>query len=251
MSTSVVTNIAAYVIVDSGTATGNLALPSNVAVDDLVVVLVTKYSPSADAFLAADCTKAAGTATIGAVSLARNENRATGNLIYGGIWYATVTGAGSLTMQVGGGVGGSAFLAEVIVFRSTLGAMSSDQATGNNNSTGAPDSGNLTMGGDGIRVAALATDTSAITAHTLDATNGWTLLEEEEDGGSHMTGACAYALNIASGATDSAAWSAPSGGPWALAYATFKEAAAGLTAAQQIGIFDQQLSGQMVGLVWK
>lgn len=38
---------------------------------------------------------------------------------------------------------------------------------------------------------------------------------------------------------------------WAGELACFREATAGLTAAQEIGIFDQQLSGQFVGVMWK
>src|SRR5688572_25975197 len=80
-----------------------------VTAGSLIVVGGKKFSPSTDAFVAGDCTKSAGTATIDTVTLDRGHNLdMAGGSGWGSaaLWSAIVTGSGTLTMQVGGALAG-------------------------------------------------------------------------------------------------------------------------------------------------
>lgn len=78
--------------------TASRAFPSNVTAGNLVWIAAGKYDPnSPSTFVVGDCTKSAGTATIGAITLDCVLN--VGSIAVG-IWSALVTGSGSLTLQV-------------------------------------------------------------------------------------------------------------------------------------------------------
>ena len=90
-------------------ATGSRAYASNVTSGNKIIVCCFRFagSDNNDPFVAGDCAKSAGTATIGAVALLAEENVAyTGTtFINAGVWAADVTGTGSLTMTITGDAG--------------------------------------------------------------------------------------------------------------------------------------------------
>lgn len=87
---------------------------------------------------------------------------------------------------------------------------------------------------------------------TLTETGSATIVQENEGGTSDMPLAVSYRVVSATGAYH-ATWTIGTGNVnWIGHVATFKATAAGgPTAAQEIGIFDQQLSCDFVGLMWK
>src|SRR6476620_11075225 len=84
------------------------AFASNVAVGNLIIGIGMKFTPSTDDFIGSDCTQSAGTATLSGFALDKVINRTNGSaFVVTGIYSALVTGAGSLTVQMGGGITGA------------------------------------------------------------------------------------------------------------------------------------------------
>lgn len=90
--------------VASGVTSKSHAFPYDVTAGDLIVVSGFGWNASsAHTFVAGDCTKTAGTATIDTPTLDKQITAADGaNRMSVGLWSAIVTGSGSLTMQVAG-----------------------------------------------------------------------------------------------------------------------------------------------------
>ena len=94
----------------AGNAAGNSAtvtqaFSSNVGIDNLVTVIGAQVS-TADlgAWVAGDCTKSAGTSTLGTITLDASVNLSIGEAyLRVACFSAIVTAGGSCTMQIGGG----------------------------------------------------------------------------------------------------------------------------------------------------
>jgi len=198
----------------------------NVTAGSLIVVLCGKYTPTVDAFVAGDCTKSAGTATIDTPTLdvSLNFNYAGTDCIAVGIWSALVTGSGSLTMQVGSSVAGSFFIIGVNEYSGNWDGSRLEDSSSASAATGAPNSGDSTSAGAALFVGVTTTTTNAPTTHTLDG--AYTLIFEEEDGSTHATGSTGDQI-VAVGTTDSFSLTAPTTERFAAALAVYKEAAGG------------------------
>jgi hypothetical protein len=151
------------------------AFGSNVSVGSLIIVVGMKFSPSNDAYVAGDCTKSAGTATIGTVALDHSSNITTGGTNHAavGIWSAIVTGAGSLTMQTAGAAAGSFLLIATAEFSgswdaSRLEAGVSNAGTGAD-SDAAGTSGDATSAGAALFIGGLSLETNSGGTITPDA----------------------------------------------------------------------------------
>jgi hypothetical protein len=206
----------------------------SVTAGQLIVVGAGKYSPSTDAFVAGDCTKSAGTATIGTVTLARTDGGSTGTgaFAHTGIWWAICTGSGTLTMQVGGAVAGSYLHIGAEAFNGNWDAASEEAENGalnTGNAITALGTGNATSAGAALFVGVLALNTSNNTAINPDG--AFTTIFESEDGTAHAVGSSIYRI-VGTGTTDAADWtftalSGAAGDGGCCTLAVFKEAAGG------------------------
>jgi hypothetical protein len=210
---------------DSATS-GSVEFPGNVTAGNLITIQVSAFKPSNDAFVVGDITKSAGTATLGAFTLDRGHNfNYTGTEhLNTAVFSCLVTGSGSCTINVGGAPAGSFFNVTCSEWSSTVGwdaarveAVNSAQAA-----SGAPDSGNATSVGNGLYIGGVSTATSGSTTHTQDGS--FTLIDEEENGAAHITGAGIYRI-VSAGTTDSASWTAPTTVPYAAVVVLYREAA--------------------------
>lgn len=212
--------------VADNTTSVSRAYPGNVTSGNLLVIGVTKYSPSNDAFVAGDISKSAGTATVGTFTLdaSVNYNYSAGDYVAAAVYSAPVTGSGSCTIQVAGAVANSYLFIGVQEYSGAdvTGTRVAGASTGQA-ATGAPTTGTVVSGGAGAFVGALGTVTSGATTHTVGA--DYTQIAEEENGASHMTGSIEDRL-VAVDTTDAADWTAPTTVPYACCVACYKEAAA-------------------------
>lgn len=217
------------------------AFPGNITSGNTIFVLGMRYTTSSKAFVAGDCTKSAGTATIGSIALdsATEYNVSAGNYLQIGIWSASVTGTGSATMQLAAGGGGSYQIMAIDEAHSDVGAISfvAGSNKAGSGATGAPATASGSSTTNAIFMAAVATITSGATTHTPGLT--YSQIYEEEDGASYQTGNAEY--KIVTGATSSTAdWQAPTTVPWAAALAVYQEPAAGTA----VPVFVHQLQEQ-------
>ena len=195
---------------------------------DRIVVCAVKAITTASnvAFVAGDCTKNAGTATIGAVTLDVSANRLTGGSSYidVGIWSAPITGGGTLTMQVTDGTTSTANLywdIMVLQVHSSLGATTVGSTNSGNAASGAPNSGSVTPANyEAILVGVAANNQGTSTAYTQDS--NFTSIYENPNGNLGQSGEAIYRI-IASG-SDDANWTAPAGSDeWVAAVVAYLE----------------------------
>lgn len=196
--------------------TASLAFPGNVTAGSLIIIASPSYKFSADDSIAADCTKASGTATIGTVSLDSQVNYATTR--YCAIWSAIVTGTGSLTMQV-----------DNFPASSNIGLWI-DEFTGSWDSSRLEDSDGLASAGGGAPVGNAMTSAGAALFFAVAVKDSGTAFVPE----AAWTGVGAYVDRdhaiyqiVGSGTTDAPEWTAPTGATWVIAGAVYKEAAGG------------------------
>lgn len=164
------------------TATSSIskAFTSNVTIGNYIVVGGCAAHSASHDFIAGDCTKASGTATIGTVRLAVQNGFTLTEVSLDleiGLWYAEVTGSGSLTMEVNSNntadVTGIALM-EV----STDGVWAADPLEDSNSVvTDADDqtsfnAGNLTAASSGVMIGVAAT--AHAVAEDVDPDTGWT-----------------------------------------------------------------------------
>lgn len=218
-------------------------LPNAVSVGQLVVVVCS--ADGVGTFVAGDCTKSAGTSTIGTVALDKTINQTTDQHV--GIWSFLVTGAGTLTVAVA--TGGAFSVLGVQVFNGTWSATAATRLEGTNAAVGTtsttPTSGNVTSAGAALFVGGLAVGNSANVTLTQDS--NFTSIFESPDGTAHEVGESIYRI-VSTGTTDDANWTigaAPT--RTATALAVYKEVVVGggtLVAAQG----SYSLTGQTVTL---
>lgn len=180
----------------------------SVTAGQLVLVWGMKYSPSSDAFVAGDCTKSAGTATIGTPTLDRQDGGDMGNGAYGysGLWSVIVTGSGTLTMQVGGAATGSYLLIAAEAFNGSWDSSRVDGTpTGNldiGNSISSMSTGNITTTGAALIAACVAINNNS--AATITPDGAFTTVYEQETV-DHALGSAIYRI-VSSGTTDAGDW---------------------------------------------
>lgn len=178
-----------------------------VTAGSLISVRISAFFTS-PTFVASDCTKNSGTATIGAVTLDRTQADANEQA---GVWSAIVTGSGTLVMAVATPAG-------------TYGATAIDEFSGSWDSTRveavnsaqfttstSPSSGNATSAGAAVFVSALAVDVSAVITATPGG-SGWATTFGGLDGTAHAVGTFGYKV-AGSGGTEAASWTITGGTP--------------------------------------
>jgi len=210
------------------------AYTNNVVAGNLLIIGAIKFSPSNDVFVAEDCTKSAGTATVGTISLhAQTSLNDGGDYLNIAIWSAIVTGSGSCTMQVGGAVAGTYLSMALDELVSTLGWDSSrleasNTATG---TTGAPTTSNVASAGSANFVGVLTTN--AFLDITVTEDGAFTLIYEDQNGS--LRPIISFIERIVStGTTDAASWTAPTTYKWLAGVAVFKEVATATSILKQI-----------------
>jgi hypothetical protein len=233
--------------VTDNNATGTAgAYAGNVTAGNLVIISASMFETSAAAFVAGDCTKASGTATLGTISL---DKQITGTNIAAGIWSAIVTGTGSLTMQVGG-ASGDYWVVSHAEFASTLGWDSSrvhDSKTGSGNSTTHLTASMSSTG------AAIFYGQSALEGVGEDPTapqSGYTLIFEEENGGLHQVGSSEYKI-VSSSNSDTTGDNGTGALPFVVAGVVYQEVGGGTAAlggSASTGGSGTQAPGISIGL---
>ena len=198
------------------------ATGSNITNGNRLVVILHKYSPSADAPILGDISQSAGTATLGsfAMDCVVSYNFNGTEYLHIAIYSAPITGSGSCTITVGGGVAGCFWIIGLAEINSTEGSITFENASTASNATGAPDSGNVSSAGPAIFIGGVGTVTGGATTHTPDA--AFTQIFEEEDGANHLTGSNIYRI-VGTSTTDSASWTAPTTVKWVAGLAVYKE----------------------------
>lgn len=184
------------------------AFGSNVTAGNLIVVMAGKDTGAA--FVAGDCTKSAGTATLGTIALDAQFRFDLGGSAFHsvGIWSAIVTGSGSCTMRVAGAAGNYWHIS-TSEWNSDVGwdASRVEQApTGQGDATndiGTATTGNGTSAGKALFMAVMCSDGSGVETITPDA--AFTQIFEQEDASAHLMGNHQYRI-VASGTTDAGDW---------------------------------------------
>lgn len=219
---------------DSATSVSQ-AFTGNVTAGNVLMIAASKYSPSNDAFSAGDCTKSSGTATLGTITLdvSQNVNASGSDYMVNGLWTAVVTGSGSCTMQVGGGVAGSYWIIGVLEFSSAdTGASRLEASNSGTATSNAVSSGNGTSAAGAIFVGVHGIYTGSSVTITPDA--AFTALYEQESN-AHNIGAIEYRI-VTTGTTDAATWSLDAGYQWMAALGVYKESSgAAATSAPVFG----------------
>jgi hypothetical protein len=182
------------------------AFPGNVTAGNLVYVGCAKYDTGVS-FTAGNCTKSAGTATIGTPTL--DVVVQVGNIAFG-VWSAIVTGTGSLTLQIAS-TAGTYFALGSDELASTVGwdaARAEASNTGSGNSV-TQITGNITSAGAAAFVGGVALDASANVADFTEQA-AFTRIYLETDASLHEPGLTMLRI-VASGTTDAIESSTSSG----------------------------------------
>lgn len=218
----------------------------SVTAGNLIVVQAVRYNNTSDPFVAGDCAKTSGTATLGAFSLDCQTELDFGGgsgVRQVGIFSAIVTGTGSLGITVSGNPG-DYWLISSSEFNGTWDASRKDgaAATGgsatNNQTTAA--SGSLTSAGAGVFVGAMQVEGGG----TITQTTGNSIFEMESS--SHLPGASGYRL-VGTSTASSFDWTIPSPNEgWIAGQVIYKEASAGTTLVVDSGALS--VTGQSVPL---
>lgn len=215
--------------VDNATSASK-AFSGNVTAGNLVIVQCWRYNGGANtAFLAANCTKTAGTATIGTITLDKQSNVGGSNPCQSGIWSVPITGTGSLTMAVAGAAGS--------FFGLTVGEYSGLDVSGtrveNTNASTATSAttpgvtGNAASANGGLLCACIAVDTSNATS-AMVVGNSFTKLFQATDGSTHQVGESDRRI-LSSGVTTQGTWTIVTLGllGWAACIVAYKIAGGG------------------------
>lgn len=207
-----------------GAANFTHATVSTVTAGSMIVISAARWKAGdANPYVAGDCTKSAGTATIGTVQLERSAGVSSGGAQAYGVWTALVTGSGTLTMQVSHNATAYGSLA-VAEYSGTWDGTRTEATNGTANGSGSPaDSGNATSAGEAVFIGSLVTTEGSASAITQDA--AFSLLYEDEDGSNRVQHSFIERI-VASGTTDSASW-ATTGAFFSAGVAVLKEGAGG------------------------
>lgn len=214
------------------TTLADFPFPNNLTAGRMIVVTGWMWNNGSafGPFASANCTKTAGTATLGAITLSTQQQRTTSGAfqINVGIWTALVTGSGSCTMQIGTFPAGSFSVIALMEVSSDLGWDSSreEQTNGTTGSSTTPDSGNATSAGEALFVGGQVANFGTNSAITPDG--AFSTCFESENGTTHQPGSAIYRV-VTTGTTDSASWTNAANDQWAAVVAVFKEVPAPAT----------------------
>lgn len=221
------------------------------AVDDRVIVVLSKYSPSADAPVVGDISRTIGDDTLGSWTLDKvvSLNVTGTEYVHAAVFSALVTAAGTNVAKqytIGGGVTGCYWWAYTYALRGAQ-ALSIETTAGDAQTTAssAPSSGNATSAGAAWFAGAASAYSTSSTSFTVTGT-GWS-----SDSTNSGTAGCAGAAShnpATGGTTTAAAWSAPTVDGsnvkgWAAACVVYKEGTASTITATP-GQASVQLAGQ-------
>jgi len=214
----------------AGATSVSKAFTVDVALGNIIVVVGMKYSPTADDFIAADCSKASGVATIGtpAMHIQRAFNFTGTEQQIIGIWSAQVTAPGSLTMQITGGLTSSAHNIGIGEYHSDVGAIAFDAGqTNSNTGTGVDiDSGSVTTTRNGLIIGGMANNSSDNPENSTPD-GAFTTIYEELNGAAALCSGAIRRITTGSVA-DSASWTMTHTlKSWCAAVAAFVEPAPG------------------------
>lgn len=195
---------------------------NNVQAGSLIVVTCVKYSPGDDPFVAGDCTKFSGTATIDTPTLDRSHitNLGGGNYLAAGIWTCLATSAGSLTILVSGALAASSLFLTTDEFTGNWGAGRLE--TGNDAegaAQGSASTGNATSAGAALFIACVGDNQAGISSHTEDPV--WTLIAQS-DQVADVHGSSISRI-VASGTTDDGSWTFGASADYVAALAVYRE----------------------------
>lgn len=148
-------------------------------------------------YTAGNCTKTAGTSTIGTISLDKADNAAGGDSRVG-TWSGILTGSGTLTITVNNS-GNYSCTGYSVYSGSWDGTRVEATNSAEFTTSTTPSSGNATSAGAAVFYGVVSFSNSA--AVTLTEDTGWTSVYAELDGASHVVGEICRQL-VASGTTD-------------------------------------------------
>jgi hypothetical protein len=218
----------AGVIVDAASA-ATITFTANVTAGNSVKVMCARLDASgAKAFVASDCTKSAGTATIGTITLDKQANNATTGANAAGVWTVPITGSGSLTVRVGG-TAGSYFVMDAGEYTNADTVDGTPAGAISNTATTPAASGTVTSTDDALFIAVAAFDTdNGNTGQTVG--NGFTTLKDSTKGDADLPGS--IARKIVSGAATTGgtwAWTTTLGRGWSVVTVAYKASGGGGT----------------------
>lgn len=213
---------------DNATAVSKV-FAGNVTSGNLITVGCSRFNGGANtAFVAGDCTKSAGTATVGTITLDKQANVNTTNPNQAGVWSVPVTGTGTCTMRVAGAAASYYALGIGEYSGTDVGASrveSSNSNTATTNTTPAT-TGNGTSAGEALFFAALSVDDGS--GNSLNtAGNSFTNIHSETNGTAHQCGAIARRI-VVTGTTTQGSWTEETTllNGWACVVVVYKVAAA-------------------------
>lgn len=203
------TQAGAFTPVDGATSASR-AFPSNVTAGN-VVWFAAGASDSSHTFVASDCAKSAGTATIGTMKLlgVRNQDSGDGYFMPTAVWAAKVTGSGSLTLTASNLTSGAFWIGGSGEITSDIGFPDAFEGTGANNGTGTDNTspattGSATSTGAAYFIACFGVGTAAVITIAAPG-NSFSAVMEEEDGINHYTGAIADRI-VTTGTSTEGSW---------------------------------------------
>jgi hypothetical protein len=171
-------------------------------------------------WLAGNCTKSSGTATIETPSLARQQPNASGPCAVA-VWTAKVTATGTVTMQITG-AGSTQYYMAVDAFSGNFdtGANRTEATNSSTGSSTAESSGSATSVGAALFLGGFAEFLNGSTTHTAGGT--YTLSNEEGNGASFMTGALEFSI-VSTGTSKVADATIANSAQWTAVVAVLKE----------------------------
>jgi hypothetical protein len=182
----------------SGATAVSDAFPGNITNGNLITVIAWAYNNTGvHTFIAGDCSKTAGTATIGSISLDKQIAYDTGGGEYlnVGIWSAIVTGTGSATMQISNQPSDATIDITLAEF-STSTTWDSGRATASNSAhnTGTNiDSGSASSTGVGLFIGGMNFNGPS-SGLTFTTNNSFTDIVKSDGSGGDQPGGSAYRI---------------------------------------------------------
>ena len=208
-----------------GEAYGNstditIAFPGDVTVGSLITIGTSAFSTdSSPSWIDADCTKSAGTATIGTCTVdAQGINDLSGSYYLAGVFSALVTGSGSLTMQIHEPADNTYWFAAINEYSGSWDASRvEDTSTNTGSSASSAVTGTASSVGAALFVAQLMACPTTITAEAA-----FSLIAEEESCSGQMSGSGIDQI-VGGATTDEGEWSFTGTDDYAAALVVYKE----------------------------
>jgi hypothetical protein len=191
------------------------AFPGNITNGNLITVIAWSYNNTGvTTFVAGDCAKTAGTATIGTISLDKqlSADLGGGEYINVGIWSALVTGTGSATMQISNQPSDATIDISIAEFSTTTtwdaGRVTDSNAaqhTGTNVNSGSASSSGVALFIGGFNINASSSGLA------LTTNNSFTDIYKRDGSGGDQPGGGAYRI-VSTGTTTSSDYTSTNSG---------------------------------------